>query len=123
MRFVPKWLQGILLPTLFLWICVVGFSAISTLGQGETSFRADIASRLTLPFLLAWWVVADARKRGRKLCYDFDSFVFFAGPFVVPVYLFQTRGLSAFLTLLWFGGMLISGGILGATILILRDFM
>jgi hypothetical protein len=66
--------------------------------------------------------VTDARKRGRKLCYDFDSFVFFAGLVVVPVYLFQTRGVRAFLTLLCFGGMLLTGAVLGAVILFLREF-
>ena len=51
--------------------------------------------------------MADARKRGRRLCYDYDGLVFFFWPVVVPVYLFQTRGWGAFRTLLCFGGLLL----------------
>ena len=49
-------------------------------------------------------MTADAHKRGRKLPYDFDSVVYFAWPVIVPVYIFQTRGVRGFLTLLGFGG-------------------
>ncbi|MBI2926019.1 MAG: hypothetical protein HYY24_09970 [Verrucomicrobia bacterium] len=64
----------------------------------------DIGSRFAFPLVLAAWVTADARKRGHALCYDFDSFVFLAWPVVLPCYLFQTRGLRAFIALLCFGG-------------------
>ena len=57
-----------------------------------------------MQFVIASWVIADARKRGRRLSYDYDSFVFFASLIVVPIYLFQTRGMRAFLTLLCFAG-------------------
>jgi hypothetical protein len=123
MRFVPNWLQGMVAPTLGLWLCVITFAVMSMLTPEGMSPRSDFASRFTFPFIVAWWVVADARKRGRKLCYDFDSFVFFAAPVVVPVYLFQTRGVRAFLTLLCFGGVLLTGTILGAVILALREFL
>src|SRR6266542_817364 len=103
---MPKWLQGMVAPTLTLWLCVVAFGVASAASPdgAELSKRADLASRVAFPLVMASWVLADARKRGRRLCYDYDSFVFFAWPVVVPVYLYQTRGVQAFLTLLCFAG-------------------
>ena len=76
----------------------------------------DLAAPIAFPVLLASWVYADAESQRRKLCYDYDTFLFFAWPVVVPCYLFQTRGVRAFLTLLCFGGMylvaaLVAGGV------------
>ena len=90
-------------PTLTLWLCAIALGVAYTVSpDGEISKRADAASRFALPLVIASWVTADARKRGRQLCYDYDSFVFFAWPLIAPVYIFQTRGVRAFLTLLWF---------------------
>jgi len=96
-----------------LWVFVVGFGVLSANPSGPERLQesADLVSGMAWPFAISWWVVADARKRGRKLCYDFGSFVFLAAPFVVPFYLIQTRGLRALLTLLWFGVMLAIAGI------------
>ena len=100
---MPKWLKGMVAPTLTLWLCAIAFGvAYSVSPDGEISKPADLASRLALPLVIASWVTADAHKRGRQLCYDYDSFVFFAYPVIAPVYLFQTRGVRAFLTLLCF---------------------
>jgi hypothetical protein len=100
---MPKWLKGMVAPTLALWLCAIAFGvAITVSPNGQMSIRADLVSRLALPLVIASWVTADARKRGRQLCYDYDSFVFFAYPILAPVYLFQTRGVRAFLTLVCF---------------------
>ena len=100
---MPKWLKGMVAPTLMLWLCAIAFGvAYSVPPNGEISKRADLAFQFALPLVIASWVTADARKQGRQLCYDYDSFVFLAWPIVVPVYLFQTRGVRAFLTLLCF---------------------
>src|SRR5262245_18784992 len=87
---MPKWLQGMIVPTLMLWLCVVasGIASVASPHGGGLSPRADVASRLVFPLVMASWVIADARKRGRPLCYDFGSFVFFLWPILVPVYLF-----------------------------------
>ncbi len=102
-----------------LWLLMIVSSA-------ETACRAaceipvsgfvDLAAKITFPVLLMSWVYADAESRHRKLCYDYDTFLFFAWPLVVPCYLFQTRGVRAFLTLLCFVGMylvaaLVAGGV------------
>ena len=112
-------------PTAMLWLglMAVMLMAFIEMERGGISTRADLLSRLMLPFIVAWWVMSDARKRGRKLCYDFDSFVFFAALFVVPVYLFQTRGVRAFLTLLCFGGILVSAGVVAAVALMALEVL
>jgi len=102
---MPEWLKGMLAPTLMLWLCAIALGvAYSVAPDGQLSGRADFVSRLSLPLVIASWVSADARKRGKALCYDYDGFVFFASPFIVPVYLFQTRGMRALVTLLCFAG-------------------
>jgi len=112
-------------PTLTLWFGVIALffaSAASRDGSGLPK-RADLVSRAVLPLVIASWVMADARKRGRRLCYDYDSFVFFAWPVVLPVYLFQTRGARAFLTLLCFAGICLIALLAAAVLLVIREFL
>ena len=119
---MTKLLQRISVTTVMLWICVAAIGAVGGAGPGNEMFskRADLVSRVAFPFVIASWVLADARKRGRCLCYDYEAFVFFAWPVVVPVYLFQTRGLRAFITLLCFGGIWIGAALLGFVVSTLR---
>jgi len=81
---MPKWLHEIVAPTLMLWLYAVAFSiAFVVVGvERDLPLRADLASRVALPLIMASWVTTDARKRGRRLCYDYASFVFFAWPIV-----------------------------------------
>ena len=55
-----------------------------------------------LALLICAWVKADAREKRRQLCYDHDTFTFFAWPIVTPIYLFQTRGVRALIPILTF---------------------
>jgi len=88
-----------------LWVCAIAWGvACSVAPEGKAPKGTGMASGYALPLVLTLWVTADARKRGKQLFYDYDSFVFFGWPIMVPVYLFQTRGLRAFLTLLCFSG-------------------
>ena len=120
---MPRWLKGMVAPTLTLWLCAVSFGlAYSVSPDGELSKRADLASRIALPLVIASWVTADARKRGRQVCYDYDSFVFLAYPIIAPVYLFQTRGVRAFLTLLCFAAIWITAMTPVFVVHIIREF-
>ena len=86
------------------WFYFLGMGACEALHDKHgTSFfgLAALASGWLLPFMVAAWVVSDAQRRERKLCYDFDSFIFFAGILVAPYYLFSTRKWRAFITLAW----------------------
>jgi len=119
---MPRWLKGMVAPTLMLWLFAIAFGVASSLApDGEISKRADLASRVALPLIIAFWVTADAQKRHRPLCYDYDSFVFFASPIVVPVYLFQTRGIRAFLTLLCFAAICLIAALPIIVVSIIRE--
>jgi hypothetical protein len=109
-----------IVPTLMLWFCAVAFGVATAIGPGGIPERAELISSFALSLVIASWVVADARKRGRKICYDFDSFLYFAWPVVVPVYLFQTRGFRAFLTLLCFVGIWLVAALTAGVIFFVR---
>jgi hypothetical protein len=108
-----------------LWLYAVAHGIASALGPdgAEMSNRAGLAASVALPLVISSWVVADARKRGRQLCYDYDSFVYFAWPVVVPIYLFQTRGARAFLTLLCFAGFWLIAILTAAVVFLIREFV
>ncbi len=85
-----KGLKGMVAPMMLLWLFAIAFGVASSLAPGgQLPIRADLASRVAFPLILSFWVAGDARKRRKQLCYDFDSFIFFASPIIVPVYLFQ----------------------------------
>jgi hypothetical protein len=121
---MPKWLQGMFAPTLMLWLYALAFGIVSaTIPYSGMSWRVEYVLSIAVSLVIVSWVIADAQKRQRRLCYDYDSFVFFAWAIVVPVYLFQTRGARAFLTLLCFAGIWVVA-ILGATVIvIIREFV
>ena len=122
---MPKWLQGMVGPTLTLWLyaAVHGVAAALSPDSPELPGRAKLVSTVALPLIVALWVVADARKRGRQLCYDFDSFSYFAWPFVVPFYLFQTRGVRALITLLCFAATWLIAVLTAAVVFLIREFV
>jgi hypothetical protein len=103
-----------------LWLCAVSYGVVTGLAPGGMPKQAGLAWSVALPLVLAAWVSDDARKRGRQLCYDYDSFVYFAWPFIVPAYLFQTRGARAFITLLCFAGLWLIAALSACLILYFR---
>ena len=42
--------------------------------------------------ILTWWVYADRHARCFSVPFEFEAFVFFAWPVVVPYYLYRSRG-------------------------------
>lgn len=103
---MPKWLKGMIGPTLLVWLYAAAYAIVwIAVGEPETlSAGTDYVSRFALALVISTWVLCDAHKRGRQLFYDYGMFVFFCWPIVAPVYLFQTRGVRAFVTLLCFLG-------------------
>lgn len=108
---------------LWLYAFAVGITSAIT-PDATLPRRAESLSQIALSLILASWVIADAHKRQRQLCYDYDTFVFFASPIVVPIYLFQTRGVRAFLTLLCFAGIWVIGMLAPAlAVFLIREFV
>ena len=94
--------------TWFFWLffLVLGFMTGRETDTAQIPPRADLLISLTFAFLTAFWVVLDARRRQRQMGYGFPALVFFVWPIFAPIYLFQTRGIRAFLSLLAFAAML-----------------
>ena len=81
-----------------LWLYVMALGIVAGIApDAGLSSKVDYLSRTAFSFIVASWLVADARKRREPLCYDYDSFAFFAWPVVLPVYLFRTRAGARFL--------------------------
>jgi len=118
---MPNWLQQMFAPTLMLWVCILGWGITTAIDPDGMSTRAEMAASVALSLVIASWVSADARKRGRRLCYDYDSFVYFAWPVVGPVYLFRTRGWRGLLTLLCFAGIWLVAVMVGAAVTLVRQ--
>lgn len=66
--------------------------AISAYHGLYPSRESDLVFSFEFTFLLAWWVHIDRRKHRISLPFEFEAFVFFAWPLVMPYYLFGTRG-------------------------------
>jgi hypothetical protein len=47
---------------------------------------------LSFGVTVMWWVHSDRRARGFGAPFEFDAFVFFLWPILVPYYLYRTRG-------------------------------
>jgi hypothetical protein len=101
--FIGMRLNKTFTPVVAIWFCVFAMVLASNFSEDKFQITGELFASLAFPLVLTGWLLSDARRRGRQLCYDFDTFIFFAWPILLPVYLFQTRGWRAFLTLLYFG--------------------
>ncbi len=71
------------------------YSAVMAAYGEYTSEAADSVFAFGFTLLLMWWVYRDRHGRGYPVPFEFEAFVFFAPFFVVPYYLFRTRGMRA----------------------------
>ena len=88
---------------------LVALTAIFAAGLSVLAARGVAGSQSTgllwsfeFQLILTLWVLADRRNRGFRVPYEFNTFVFFAWPAVVPYYLYRSRGR---------GGLLLGAGI------------
>ena len=72
-------------------ICTVGRSFLAIHGHGASE-EVELLWTLEFRIVLACWVSVDRRIRGFGVPFDFDALVFFAWPFIIPYYLYRTRG-------------------------------
>ena len=82
---------------------MLGISTGRQTGAPVAAIRLDDVVRgWTFAYLIAIWVVRDARRLDRSIGYGFPSLVFLMPPVFGPLYLFQTRGAKAVLSVMWF---------------------
>jgi len=80
-----------LIPLLALTaIFAVGLSVLVLHGLDGPE-ATQLLWRFEFSLILALWVRADRQVRGFSVPFEFDAFVFFGWPIVVPYYLYQTR--------------------------------
>jgi hypothetical protein len=85
-----------------VWQCLIALVALTTIFTVGRSFvaihnlgtpgAAELLWTFEFRLVLAWWVRVDRRVSGFSVPFEFDAFVFFAWPFIVPYYLYRTRG-------------------------------
>lgn len=88
----PKATSKFLLPLFSL-------TAIYSIGLSVTMSRRFVVPEasnslyfLMFGLFLSWWVRIDRLARGFGVPFEFDVLVFFGWPFMVPYYLYRTRG-------------------------------
>jgi hypothetical protein len=116
-----KWFGKMLSPIAAIWICAFAIGLASANSNANFRRQGELFASVAFPVALAGWVISDARKRRKNLCYDYDSFIFFAWPIMLPAYLFRTRGWRALITLLSFAGICALASLIGVGISLLED--
>jgi hypothetical protein len=107
---MPRFLTRLTLPAVTVFIIGAFVATVEGLCVGlrvESPPSVDLLSRLTLFCALAWWIHQDSRKRQFPWPYDMGFFLYIAWPFILPYYLFKTRGIKALLLLGAFFGVLV----------------
>lgn len=74
-------------------IYTIGLSVLASHGLAARPEATAVLWALEFQVLLAIWVRMDRRHRNVSLPFEFDAFVFFGWPVVVPYYLYRTRSI------------------------------
>ncbi len=96
-------------------ILSVGSSVIALHGMPVPK-ETEILQSLAFQFILVCWVRVDRLARGFRVPYEFDAFVFFAWPIVVPYYLYKTRGVRGLLFAVGIGALFLMPSLAAAVI-------
>ena len=73
-------------------IYATGLLVLASHGYAARPEAAELLRGFEFQTLLAIWVRMDRRRGKVSLPFEFDAFVFFGWPVVVPYYLYRTRG-------------------------------
>jgi len=73
-------------------IYAIGLSVLASHGYSARSESTSLLWGFEFQALLSIWERRDRRHRNLSLPFEFDAFVFFGWPVVVPYYLYRTRG-------------------------------
>ena len=88
--------------TVSVWQCLIPLVVLTIIFSVGRSFvaihnlgargAAELLWTFEFRLVLAWWVHLDRQVRGFSVPFEFDAFVFFVWPFIVPYYFYRTRG-------------------------------
>jgi hypothetical protein len=86
------------------FVPLIGFALVFTFAGAvlslhglNTSRESEMLWSVCWRLALVWWVYVDRQGRVLGLPFEFDAFVFFAWLFLVPYYLYKTRGVRGLL--------------------------
>ena len=83
-------------------------------GSGDDPPTAFIfINALGFVWIMGWWLLQDSRKRGIAWVYDIGFFLYIAWPFIMPYYLFKSRGAKGLFVILGFVGAYIGAVVVG----------
>jgi len=91
--------KPLILLYIFLLIVQIANGLYSAHGI-EPSPAFDLMYALGFLWIVGWWLKEDSKRYGVQWVYDMGFFLYLAWVFIVPYYLFKTRGLRAFITIL-----------------------
>lgn len=74
---------------------------------------------LSLLWIIGWWLQKDSRRRNVQWVFDMGLFLYIAWPFIMPYYLFKTRGIKALLIILAFVITYLGAAMMGAVFYIM----
>jgi hypothetical protein len=89
-------------PTALFWLFVVVTQLVAGLyfaGEIDPPPAYVLLYPLAFLWVIGWWMRRDCRARGVAWVLDMGLFLYIAWPFVMPYYLFKTRGARALLTI------------------------
>lgn len=88
-----------------VFVCLIYSVSFAAL-DGNTSQCADLVYRIGSCWGLSWWLWDDARRNHFVLPMSYGLLFLMMTPVFAPLYLFETRGRMAFVTLALYGTIL-----------------
>lgn len=96
----------------FLLIAQIANATYFAFGA-EPSGAFELLSMFGFFWLMGGWITDDNKQHGVKWVYDLGFFLYLAWIFIIPFYLFKTRGLKAFITVFYFIGIFLGTYLIG----------
>ncbi|MGB7203408.1 MAG: hypothetical protein WBD16_14265 [Pyrinomonadaceae bacterium] len=108
-------------PTKVLFLFVFSTQFLATIyaaWQLEAPVVFEVLYRIAFLWLVWWWLVTDCKLTGVTWPMDLGMFLYIGWIFILPYYLFKTRGINAAIGIASFIGIFIAGWASAAVIIV-----
>ncbi len=109
-----------LIPLILLTLIFTAARAVLAFDHLGMPGEPAILESLSQQLFIALWVYLDRKGRHLNLPFEFEAFVFFAWPILLPYYLVKSRGARGLLLAALFFALLILPSVLAVTVRLLR---
>ncbi len=106
----------ILMPVIFMVVLILIANiwiSLFTIFDRTMSPAFNLLYFIAFTWALGWWLKEDNQKYKEKWIYELGILTYAVWVIVIPIYLFKTRGLKAFLTIFAFIGLYLGTFIIG----------